>query len=276
MINMMTFDEPQLPFHELEPDPQAQSDRLKSQFDEAQSHSGDKLQHLAREVQQATPLSPQRQRGLTKLIQEIWKQPTIGILKRSLRKRYWSVSDGVYEDLFNEALQETLVAISRHIDNYQSQKASFINWICGLLKNKFSDGYHKYSKKGIRLIPIFTDKKNGKNYKEGQVISFDELEEFLVEELMFKHISQSKNSSNSDCDLLRELLINDPDNVFKTAYVRGKPHATFQNIAIAIYVEGKNMQQLSTELSIPYSTLDCFFKRKLKKLETYFQEHLQP
>ncbi|WP_407883828.1 hypothetical protein [Scytonema sp. NUACC26] len=29
MINMTTFDEPQLPFHKLEPDSQVQSDRLK-------------------------------------------------------------------------------------------------------------------------------------------------------------------------------------------------------------------------------------------------------
>ncbi|MUG91048.1 hypothetical protein F7734_00430 [Scytonema sp. UIC 10036] len=271
---MTTFEEPQLPFHKLEPDPQTQSDRLKSRFDEAQSQSGEKLQHLAIEVQQATPLSPQRQRGLTKLIQEIWKQPTIGILKKSLRNRYWSLPNGLYEDLFNEALQETLVAMSRHIDNYQSQKSSFINWICGLLKNKFSDVYHKDSKKGIRLIPGCKNKNND-NYKEKRVLSLDELEEFIAENLISNHRADGKNNSSSDCDRLRELLINDPDNIFKTAHVRGKPHASFQNIAIAIYVEGKNMQQLSTELSIPYSTLDCFFKRKLKKLETYFQENLQ-
>ncbi|MBW4669262.1 MAG: hypothetical protein KME60_18030 [Cyanomargarita calcarea GSE-NOS-MK-12-04C] len=253
---MITFDEPQPPFHEAKPQP------------------GETLRHLAMEVQRQPVLSPQRQRGLTKLVQEIWKQPTIGILKGNFKSKYWSLSSGLYEDLFNEALQETLAAISRYIDSYDSQRSSFINWTCGILSNKFSDAHNKYSKRGIKFIPK-PKLNNGKNYKQGQVISLDDLEEFVADSLMFQQISEFEENIGSDCDLLRELLINDPDNVFKTAYVKDKPHANFQYIAIAIYVEGKNMQQLSVELGITYSTLDSFFKRRLKKLETYFLQHLQ-
>jgi RNA polymerase sigma factor (sigma-70 family) len=261
---MTTFDEPQLPFQEAKPDTQLQ-------LDEAESQPSETLQHLVMEVQRQPVLSPERQRGLTKLVQEIWKQPTIGILKGNFRKKYWSLSSGLYEDLFNEALQETLVAISRYIDSYDSQRSSFITWICGIFSNKFSDAHTKYSKRGIKFIP----KSKEKNCKQGQVISLDDLEEFVAESLMFQQTSQHEENRGSDCDLLRELLINDPDNVFKNAYVKGKPHANFQYIAISIYVEGKNMQQLSSQLGITYSTLDSFFKRRLKKLEAYFLEHLQ-
>lgn len=305
MNTMTTFDEPQ------------------PQFDEAQSQFDKKLRHLAIEVQRLAPKSPQRLRALTELIQDIEKPYITNRLKGRLRKKYCLLSYGTYEDLFHEALQETLVAISHNIDRYDSQK-SFIKWMSVILRNKFVDGSKKYSKKGITFIPTpkskdkelrkqllcvlflyfstptasFTKVKStrgslflrffifrylcvipdndGEKQNEIQIISLDALEDFVAENLMSEHISNSENSSSSDCDLIRELLINDPDNIFKNSYVRGKPHANFQYIAIAIYVEGKNLQQLSIQLGIARPTLDSFFKRKLKRLEPYFREKLQP
>jgi DNA-directed RNA polymerase specialized sigma24 family protein len=240
---MMTFDEPQI-----------QLNQVPSQ-----------LEMLAVQAQNSQPGSSQRYRALTLLIQELRKQPTFGILRKSLRAKYGNLSDGLFDDLFNDALQETSIAVSRCIDKYDARRP-LLPLICKITSNKFSNLYKKHCKYGVTRSPKSTSK--------GQVISLDALDEFVQDNIMNKHFSNSGGSSISRCDLLRELLVDDPDHVFK-ACVRGKPDITFQSIAIYLYVKGKNMQQLANELDIPYQTLNSFFKRNLTRLEQYFREKLK-
>ncbi|BAZ17533.1 hypothetical protein NIES4071_94130 [Calothrix sp. NIES-4071] len=240
-------------------------DETQTAYNEAPS----RLQLLAIEAKNQKPDSPQRHRAVTALIQELWRQPTFGILRKSLKAKYGYLLDGLFEDLFNDALQETFIAISRYIDKFDSQRP-LLPLICKIISNKFSNLYKKHCKYGVTRIP----KSKGNNSKQGQVISLDGLDEFVQDNIMNKHFLNSGGKSISNCDFLRELLIEDPDNKFQVS-VRGKPHITFQRIAIYLYVKGKNMQQLASELDVPYQTLNSFFKRKLEKLEPYFREKLQ-
>ncbi len=234
-------------------------------FDEAPS----RLQVLAIQAKNTEVGSPQRHRALTKLIQELWTQPTFGILRKSLRAKYGNLSNGLFEDLFNDALQETFIAISRYIDKFDCRRP-LLPLICKIISNKYSNVYKRHCKYGVTRIPKSTGNQNS---KQGQVISLDGLDEFVQDNIMNRHFL-SGSKSISDCDFLRELLIDDPDNKFQVS-VRGKPNITFQYIAIYLYVKGKNMQQLADELEVPYQTLNSFFKRKLERLESYFREKLQ-
>jgi DNA-directed RNA polymerase specialized sigma24 family protein len=242
-------------------------------LDETQTTSNQapsRLQTLAVQAQNSEPGSQQRYRALTLLIQELRKQPTFGILRKGLKAKYANLSDGLFEDLFNDALQETSIAVSRCIDKYDSRRP-LLPLICKIISNKFSNLRKKHCKYGVTRIP----KSNAKNQtQQGKVISLDALDEFVQDSIMNQHASNTEGRSISNCDLLRELLIYDPDNQLK-AFVRGKPDITFQYIAIYLYVKGKNMQQLANELEIPYQTLNSFFKRNLVKLEQYFREKLQ-
>lgn len=240
-------------------------DESETPFNEAPS----RLQLLAIQAQNTEPGSPQRHRALTLLIQEMWRQPTFGFLRRSLKKPS-NLSNSLFEDLFNDALQETFIAISRYIDKYDSREP-LQPLIRTIIRNKFINLYKKHCKYGVTRIPKSTGNHNS---RQGQVISLDGLDEFVQDNIMNKHFLNSGGKSISNCDLLRELLIEDPDNKFKVS-VRGKPHITFQYIAIHLYIEGENMQQLANELEVPYQTLNSFFKRKLDKLESYFREKLQ-
>lgn len=241
-------------------------------FDETQTPDNEapsRLQQLAVQAQNTEPGSPQRHRALTLLIQELWKQPTFGILRKSLKVKYGNLSNGLFEDLFNDALQETFIAISQYIDKYDSQHP-LLPLICTIIRNKYSNLYKKHCKYGVTRIPKSTGNHNS---KQGQVISLDALDDFVQDSIMSRYFSESGGQAISNSDLLRELLINDPDKKFQVS-VRGKDDITFQYIAIYLYVKGKNMQQLANQLEISYQTLNSFFKRNLEKLEPYFREKL--
>ncbi|MBF2066953.1 MAG: hypothetical protein IGS39_21430 [Calothrix sp. C42_A2020_038] len=234
--------------------------------------NGDRLQYLAVAVQNQPPESSQRHRALGLLIQELGKQPTVGVLRKNLKKKYWSLMDGLFEELFNEALQDTFIAISRGIDKYDCQRP-LLPLVCKIVSNKFSYLHKKYTRSGITNIPKSQDNTHS-HFKLGQIISLDGLEDFAHDNVIGEYVLYVQDKVLSDRDLLRELLINDPDNIFKTSHIRNQPHITFQYLAISLYIEGKNMQQLSKELKVHYQTLNSFFKRKLEKLEPYFREYL--
>ncbi|MBD2197181.1 MULTISPECIES: sigma factor [Calothrix] len=233
----------------------------------------DELKLLALEVQKQPPLTPKRQLALNKLLQAIQQPSETTRLKTSLRAKYPKLRNE-FQDLFDEALQETLIAISKGIDSYNPQQQRFISWVIGILKNKFSDVQKKYSRTGFKFMPH--SKSQHRNLPV-QIISFDGLEEFVVDSELEKSIyyeeqlAQKKLASN--CDFLRELLIKDPDNQFQK-HIKGKPELTFQYIAKALYIKGIKMTYLSKMLNLPNTTLTSFFSRELERLKPYFQEKL--
>ncbi|MBD2201397.1 hypothetical protein H6G33_02105 [Calothrix sp. FACHB-1219] len=229
-------------------------------FDEPKHSFNDELKLLALEVQKQPHLTPKRQLALNKLLQAIQQPSETTRLKISLRAIYPNLRNELFQDLFDEALQETLIAISRYIDNYNPQRQLFISWVIGILKHKFHDVYRKYS----RTTSV-------------KILSFDGLEEFVVDaELENSHSYKEKLAKEKlafDCDFLRELLIKDPDNQFQK-HIKGKPELTFQYIAKALYIEGIKMTYLSKKLNLPNTTLTSFFSRELARLKPYFQEKL--
>lgn len=226
------------------------------------------LQLLAIQAKNQKPDSLQRTSAVTALIKEHWRQPTFGILKTRLRRQYSYLSDGLFEDLFNDALQLTLAEINGCIDKFNPQRP-FLAYIRTIIRNKFSDIHRKYCNHGVTRIP----NSSGNHTVQVQIISLDGLDEFIKDNIINRYLS-SEGEPISDCDLLRELLIEDPDNKFQKS-VEDKPHITFQYIAIQLYVEGNKMQQLASELDVHYQTLYGFFRTNLEKLEPYFRKKLQ-
>lgn len=223
-----------------------------------------RLQSLLIQVQNQPLGSLQRYHALTLLFKELWKQPTFGILRRPLVSKYPNLPNGFFEDLFNDALQETCIAISLNIHKFDSRRP-LLPLICTIVRNKFSNLYKKYYKYGVTRVP----KSNGGNqdFTPYQVISLDGLDEFVQDNTMAE--------SESIYDSLREFLIDDPEGLLKKYYIKDRPDITFQYIAIYLYVEGRDMQQLANELAISYNTLNAFFQKRLEKLESYFRNYLQ-
>jgi hypothetical protein len=163
----------------------------------------------------------------------------------------------LYEDLYNEALQKTLIEICQRIDKYNPEHP-VMAWVNYLLKKRFSDVVKKYRNQGITSVPP-SSKLNAR------VVSLGELENSLI----------SEEQRMTDSQLLVRFIEDDPENILKNEYIRGYPQASFQYIALARFVEEKTWQEISRELDdISIQTLCGFFNRQLRKLTPYFQKYL--
>jgi hypothetical protein len=210
----------------------------------------ERLQQLAIEAKQQPPLSPQRQLLLNRLVNKILQSNRLSHPQRGS----WSPS--LYEDLYNEALQKTLLEICQRIDNYNPDHA-VMAWVNYLLKKRFSDVVTRYFNQGITHVP--------QSNPNAQVISLSELEYSLI----------SEEPTMTESQLLGRFLEDDPENLLKNEHIRGHPQASFQYIAIARFVEEKTWEEISAELNdISIQTLYSFFNRQLRKLMPYFQKYL--
>ncbi len=212
----------------------------------------ERLQQLAIEAKQQPPLSPQRQLLLNRLVNKILQSNRLSHPQRG----FWSWSPSLYEDLYNEALQKTLLEICQNIDNYNSEHP-VMAWVNCLLKNRFRDVVKKYRNQGITNIP--------QSNPNATVISLSELEYSLI----------SEEPTMTESQVLGRFLEDDPENLLKNEHIRGHPQASFQYIAIARFVEEKTWEEISAELNdISIQTLYSFFHRQLHKLMPYFQKYL--
>ncbi|NJM69376.1 MAG: hypothetical protein HC862_03610 [Scytonema sp. RU_4_4] len=123
-----------------------------------------RLQQHAKEIQQCPPLSPERQLALNRLVNEILKSGRLGRPQRQL----WSPS--LYEDIYNEALQKTLLEICQKIDSYNPEHP-VLAWVNFRLNFQFIDVVNDYRKQGITQIP-----KSDKTEQIAHLPSLDDLD----------------------------------------------------------------------------------------------------
>lgn len=198
------------------------------------------LQHLVLEAQRHSPQSDQRQLALNHLIDQIWRSGQLGHPQAGL----WSPD--VYEDLYNEALQRTLLEICQKIEGYNHQHP-VMAWVNFLLKCHFSAVAKDHRNR--KIVPL----------------SLDELDWLIADE----------STSDNEAEYLREFLEEDPEHHLKTAHIKNHPTVTFQFLALARSVHDQSWEQLSAELGISVQTLCSFFNRQLRKLKPYFYRYLQ-
>jgi DNA-directed RNA polymerase specialized sigma24 family protein len=198
------------------------------------------LQTLALASCQYPAQSSQRQRVLNQLVKEVLRSRRLAHPQQGL----WI--SHVYEELYNEALQRTLLEVCQKIDRYDP-RYPVLAWVNFLLRYHFSDVAKEH--RNWRIAPL----------------SMDELDCFF---------STDRNSFN-EAPSLREFLEEDPENQLKTPHIKGRSEVTFQVLALARFVEDQSWEQLSTELGISIQTLCSFFNRQLRKLAPYFEKYLQ-
>jgi hypothetical protein len=209
------------------------------------------LQELAQEAQQHPAQSPARQKILSNLVAQIMQSQQLG----HPQKGAWPPQ--LYEDLYNEALQRTLLEICQKIENYNPQHA-VMAWVNFLLSKYFIRVLNDHRHSGLTYLPA------SDHGKAPALRSLDNLDwDIPVEE------------SLSDDRLLQQFLAEDPENLLKQEHLRERPEITFQWLAVAKVVQDRTWEEISGELNISIQTLCSFFNRRLQKLTPYFRRHLQ-
>lgn len=199
------------------------------------------LKKLALEAQRHPPHTELRQYALRELVEAIRLS---GRLCHPHRESY---SLQIYELIYDEAVNETLIYVCQKIDNYDPERGDkkFMNWV------------------NFRL-----DKVLMQVYKELQQPNIINLHN--ISDLELINPSKEPNYLGED---IRNMLQEDSDNVFKTTHIRNRPDANFVAIALA-RLSGKSWQQIAAEFSIPLPTLSSFFQRSCEKFRSKFEQYM--
>jgi DNA-directed RNA polymerase specialized sigma24 family protein len=203
------------------------------------------LNQLAKEAQGYPDRSYERRRLLNQLVQKILQSGTLVHPKHEL------LPLAVSEDLYHEALNITLMEICKKVDKYDLNK-DILAWVNFVLNKRFIDICRK--EQDIR-------KYLDKNWKP-------------IDLEILEHRATESVDSSSPLDDLKELIEEDPNQIFTNKYVKGHPNATFQFLALARIWEDRKWKEISNELNVPTATLCEFFKKQLKELTPYFKEYL--
>ena len=150
----------------------------------------------------------------------------------------------LYYFLYQEALTETYTYICLNIDLYDPNRGQkkFMNWVNFNLDKLLLKCYERYNKFG-----------------KYELCSFQDLEQI-------KHPFEEQDLSK----LLRQYLNQDPNNIFREAYIRNRPDANFSQIALAKF-SGKSWTEISLQLDIPVSTLSSFYNRWCRRFIPIFK-----
>ena len=227
---------------------------------DAQPNIDQQLNQLARDAQQHPPRSYERRKALNRLVDAILTSGRLGHPQRSS----FPLPPSVYEDLYDEALSITLMEICQKIEQYDRSR-DVMAWCNFLLTHRFRDVWSRYRRGGVTHLSRNSSPAN--NGRTEQIFVRPNLEDLDGWQPPQENISQSEQ--------LKQLIEENPDNMFSQESVRGQPRATFQFLAIAKIWQDRKWKEISSELNVPSSSLCDFYKKQLNRFKPYFREYLQ-
>ncbi len=199
-------------------------------------------------IQAAATGSPERQQRLNQLVNQILGSGKLGHPQAAV----WPPH--IYTDLYNEALQKTLIDICQTIDQYRPEHP-VMAWVNFRLQRQFLEVVKDQQRLGITQIP------RSESIFSVRLPSLEDLPLMATRE--------------EAADLqIQQFLQQDPERRLQKR-LRDHPQVTFQSLAIAKFVQGRSWTELAADLNISAQTLCSFFNRQLKELIPYFKRYLE-
>ena len=196
------------------------------------------LQELALQAQQHTLGTTARRITLSKLIDGIYRS---GRLCYPYKGRF----QGVYEQIYKEAVQDLLLYICRNIDKYNPERGEFMTWVNMLLSQRFFK----------EAIPKIIGTANEINIESSEL---ENLSYLTIEE------SEDEDDYISAFQKIRGYIEEDTLGTFSEVHIKKYPLVNFRSIAIK-RLSGVSWKDISDDFNIPIPTLSNFYQRCLEK-----------
>ncbi|MGB3536368.1 MAG: sigma-70 family RNA polymerase sigma factor [Microcoleaceae cyanobacterium] len=196
------------------------------------------LQQLALQARQYPIGTTARRITLSKLIDIIYRS-------YQLIRPYSGQFQGVYEEIYQEAVQNLFLYICKNLDKYNPERGEFITWINMLLSKRFFK----------EAIPKVIGKANEIN-----------MENSILENLKPSTFEESKETEKyiKTFEKIRRYIEIDPKGIFRQTQIKKYPKINFREIAIKRW-SGISWKEISEEFNIPIATLSNFYQRNLEK-----------
>ncbi|MBW4634524.1 MAG: sigma-70 family RNA polymerase sigma factor [Iphinoe sp. HA4291-MV1] len=190
-------------------------------------------------VQQNPPLSRERQLALTRLVNGILQS---GRLFHPQRSQF---SAAIYQDIYDEVLQELLLYICQNIHKYEPERGSVMTWVNILLSQRF---FKQVVQKRFRQqrVPKMT-----------------------VTNLY--HLAQPESEPHLT-EILKKYIDSDPEHLFKQKHIANYPAVNFQAL-VQRRISGKSWKNISAEFGINISTVSTFYYRCIRKFSSKLKEY---
>ncbi|MCU0527254.1 MAG: sigma-70 family RNA polymerase sigma factor [Elainella sp. Prado103] len=216
----------------------------------AQPPLDERLKQLALAAQQAPARSRERQRALAKLISAIQTS-------KQLARPQAGQFQGFYQDIYAEATQRLYAYICDRIDDYRIERGEVLQWANFLLSKRF------FVEASRDVMPTVYKGMNPKSVQHLTLEDLDRNNPADVNPQMMPSISQE----------VEQVLEEDPEGLFQSAYIAHHPQANFRALAIK-RLSGFSWQEISADLGIAIPTLSGFYQRCLVKFAPKFKEYL--
>ena len=212
------------------------------------------LDSYLREIAIAAQTQPKgsraRQRALTELIGVILRS------KKLCRPRRGQFQ-GLYEDIYAEALQRLFSFVCDRIDDYSTEKGEVLQWINFLLSRRFFiEASREYFPTGFKGI-------DARSIKRLSLEHLDRNNPVELNPQLIPSLSQE----------VKACIEEDPEGLFEQAHVTDHPDANFKCIACK-RLEGYSWADLSAEFDIPVPTLSSFYRRCLARFGAKLKGYL--
>ena len=167
---------------------------------------------------------------------------------RLCRPHVKKFSASLYRTIYEEAVTETLCYVCLNIKLYDPNrgKGKFMNWVNYKLDKSVLKCYEMHNKHARFEIP------------SSQIL------DQIKQPAMVPDISQ----------IIREYLIEDPDEIFSTTHIRNRSDANFTRIALAKF-SGQSWENISQQLKIPIPTLSSFYNRWCRRFAPLIDTELK-
>ncbi len=152
---------------------------------------------------------------------------------------------GIYDDIYDEAVQDLLLYVCQNIDKYDPERASVMAWVNMLLDRRFFR----------EAIPKVLGK------QDTQRMTLFDLDKLAPPE-----------NTRTLTDVLQEYIELDPENLFKQEHIVDRPTANFQAL-LTRRVAGKSWKEIAAEFSLKIPTVSSFYYRCLTKFSPKLKEY---
>lgn len=203
------------------------------------------LKQLAIAAQQQPPKSRERQRALAQLIRAIERSRK---LVRPRREQF----QGLYEDIYAEAVQRLFAYICDKIDRYQPERGEVLQWANFLLSRQF---FIEASREVFATLPRGVTR-----------LTLDDLDRSNPSEV-------NPQLAPLPSQQVLQCLEDDPEGLFQRSHIDHHPEANFQFLAVK-RLAGYSWQELSEELGIAIPTLSSFYQRCLTRFAPQLKAYL--
>jgi RNA polymerase sigma factor (sigma-70 family) len=187
-----------------------------------------KLKQIIEEIKNYPQASLNRKKALNRLLIAIQQSGQLSYPQKGLwpEQYYWYLRE--------EAISKTFESIFKSIDRYDP-KYSVMQWVNGILKNRFIDVL--------------------RSEKPKQATSFDGFDT--------EPVTSSTGKDREASDLRRQCI--ESSSILREKHIQEIPEATLARIVVMKYFEGQNLQTIAEKFQIPkHSTVASFLSRQIK------------